>query len=374
MNTERETLPKVYFTDLKTDPKRNLLDKIGSLMDRLKVSRNYRSGEIVAVKVHFGEKGNTAFIRPLLLRPIIEKLKALGVKPFLTDTNTLYKGSRSDAVTHLITAIYNGFDYSSTGCPLIIADGLRGKSAVKVQINGEILKEVSIASAIAEADGLVVVTHFKGHELSGFGGALKNLGMGCASREGKLIQHSSVSPYVKVDECKGCEVCISYCPQNAILIEGKKAKIVQEMCIGCGECVIVCQNKAIEIDFNEPPDVFQKKMVEYAYGVWSQKKGKILFLNFVLQVSPACDCYPNSDSPIVRDIGVLASFDPVAIDKASCDLVNAEEPLTGSAIKRAKKAGSDKWRDLYPNVDWNVQLDHAEKLGMGKKNYSLLKI
>lgn len=364
-------MSKVFFTDLKTDPKRNLLDKIGTLIDRLKVSKSFKSGELVGIKVHFGEKGNTAFIRPLLLRPIIEKLNSMGVKPFLTDTNTLYKGSRSDAVSHLLTAIYNGFDYSSTGCPIIIADGLRGKSAKKVKIMGEVLEEVSIASGILEADGLIFATHFKGHELTGFGGALKNMGMGCASREGKLIQHSSVSPYVNLDKCVGCGNCIPYCPQNALVMEEKKAKIKGEKCIGCAECVIVCQNKAIEIEFNEPPDVFQKKMVEHAYAIWNEKKGKIFFLNYILQVSPACDCYPNSDSPIVRDIGILASTDPVAIDKASSDLVNQEEYLSkGTSIKTS----SDKWKDLYPQVDWTVQLDYAEKLGMGTKTYTLVKV
>ncbi|MDW8001172.1 MAG: DUF362 domain-containing protein [Deltaproteobacteria bacterium] len=367
-------MSKVFFTDLRTEPKRSLLDKIGNMVERLNVKKAFRPGELIGIKVHFGERGNTAFIRPLLLRPIIEKLLEYKVKPFLTDTNTLYKGSRSDAVSHVLTAIYNGFDYSSTGCPIIIADGLKGRSGKKIIINGEILKEVSIAYGICEADGLFVVTHFKGHELTGFGGALKNLGMGCASREGKLVQHSSVSPYVDVQACKGCRVCVSYCPEDAIEIVEKKAKIDSKKCIGCAECVIVCESKAIKIDFNEPPEVFQKKMVEHAYGVWSQKKGKIFFVNFVLQVSPACDCYPNSDSPIVRDIGILASTDPVALDKASCDLVNEEVSFPKTAIKKAHEPKTDKWKDLYPNVDWEIQLAYAEKLGMGNRTYTLVKI
>ncbi|MCX7856865.1 MAG: DUF362 domain-containing protein [Deltaproteobacteria bacterium] len=367
-------MSKVFFTDLRTNPKRNLLDKIASMVDRLNINKSFRENELVGIKIHFGERGNTAFIRPLLLRPIVERLKGIGVKPFLTDTNTLYKGSRSDGVSHLLTAIYNGFDYASTGCPIIIADGLRGRNARKISIEGEVLKEVNIASSIVEADGLVVVTHFKGHELTGFGGALKNLGMGCASREGKLIQHSSLSPEVDQSVCKGCGVCISYCPENAIIVKEKKASIEPKKCIGCGECIIVCQKKAIHVEYNEPPDVFQKKMVEHAYAVWKQKKGKIFFLNFVVQVSPECDCYPNSDSPIVRDIGILGSNDPVAIDKASADLVNQEDSLPRTAIKGAKKSGLDKWRDLYPEVDWEIQLNHAEKLGMGTKSYKLVKI
>lgn len=367
-------MSKVYFTDLRTEPRRGLLEKIKNGMERLKIHKILRSGEIVAIKIHFGELGNTSFVRPLLVRPIVDKLLSIGAKPFLTDTNTLYKGSRSDGVSHLLTAIYNGFDYSSTGCPIVIADGIRGKDGVKLKVEGEVLSEVSIARGILDADAIIVVTHFKGHELTGFGGALKNLGMGCASREGKLIQHSSVSPYVDRDSCKGCRICLKYCPQNAIEMKDGKAEIRGDICIGCGECVIICENKAIKIDFNEPPDIFQKKMVEHAYAVWREKRGKIFFLNFILQVSPSCDCYPSSDSPIVRDIGILFSVDPVAIDQASADLVIKEESLPGSRIRRKLSTGSDKWRALYPDVDWEIQLRHAEKLGMGERDYVLVKI
>lgn len=367
-------MSKVYFTDLRTEPKRGLLDKLRNGIERLRIHKVFRTGELVAIKIHFGELGNTAFVRPLLVRPFVDKLLSIGAKPFLTDTNTLYKGSRSDAISHLFTAIYNGFDYSSTGCPLVIADGIRGKDSVKLRIDGEVLSEVSIARGILDADGLIVITHFKGHELTGFGGALKNLGMGCASREGKLIQHSSVSPTIDEKLCKGCGICPKYCPQNAIELKENKARIKDDMCIGCGECVIVCERKAIKVDYNEPPDVFQKKMVEHAYAVWREKRGKIFFVNFVTQVSPACDCYPSSDSPIVRDIGVLFSEDPVAIDTASSDLVMNEESLPGSRLRRKLPSGEDKWRALYPEVDWRIQLEYAERLGMGTRTYTLVKI
>jgi uncharacterized protein len=367
-------MSKVFFTDLRTTPKRNLLTKIQNLLDRLKVDTHIRKDNIVAVKLHFGEKGNTAYLRPVFIRAVVERLGKGGAKPFLTDTNTLYTGSRSDSVSHLTTAVENGFDYSCVKCPIVIADGLRGNSGVKVPINGEIMNEVSIAKEIVEADCLVAVTHFKAHEFSGFGGVLKNLGMGCATKEGKLAQHSSVKPIISANACKGCRTCLQYCPASAISVSAGKASIDANTCIGCGECLIVCPCHAIEVQWNEVQDLFQKKMVEHARGALIGKEKKALFLNFLVQVSPACDCWPNNDAPIVRDIGILASLDPVSIDAASCDLVNAEESLPNTVFKKTLRKGEDKWRAMFPEVDWNIQLDHAEKLGMGERKYTIIKV
>ncbi len=364
----------VYFTDLRSTPKRNVLDKVGDLLNRVKLNTKIRKNDLVAVKLHFGEMGNTAFLRPVFLRVVVDKIKGVGGRPFLTDTNTLYTGSRSDSVSHLTTAVMNGFDYSCVGCPIIIADGLKGRSGVKVPIKGKVLKEARIARDVVDADAMVVVTHFKGHELSGFGGTIKNVGMGCASREGKLIQHSNVAPQVNTQKCIGCRMCVPYCPVGAITLQEKKAFINAKKCIGCGECTLICPSKAIEIQWNESPDIFQKKMAEYACGALKGKENKVVFMSFVVQVSPACDCYPNSDAPIVKDIGILASKDPVAIDAASCDLVNNEESTPGTAIKTPLKRGEDKWRALYPSIDWNIQLDHAVKMGLGEREYTLVKI
>jgi uncharacterized protein len=367
-------MSKVYFTDLRTTPKRNLLDKVEDLLNRTKIDTKFTGNDIVAIKLHFGELGNTAYLRPVFLRRIVDKVRTTGAKPFLTDTNTLYKGSRGDAVNHLTTAVKNGFDYSCVGCPIIIADGLRGKSGVKVPIEGEILKEAHIGKEIVEADGLLVVTHFKGHELAGFGGALKNTGMGCATREGKLDQHSTVAPKVNRGACKGCKLCTDYCPASAITVAGKKATIDERLCIGCAECILICPARAIEVQWNQASHVFQKKMVEYATAALAGKRKKSLFLNFVVQVSPGCDCYPNTDAAVVRDIGILASHDPVSIDAASCDLVNNEESIPGTAVKKKLGPGEDKWRALYPSIDWSVQFDHAEKIGLGERSYTLVKI
>ena len=377
----------VYFTDLRAKPGRSLLDKIEDLLKRVKLSKKVRKNDLAAIKVHFGERGNCAYLRPIFLRVIADHLRASGARPFLTDTNTLYTGSRSNGVTHMETAVLNGFDYSVAGCPVVIADGLRGVSGVKVPVPaGGVLTEVSIAREIVDADALVAATHFKGHELCGFGGAIKNLGMGCATREGKLVQHSTLGPSINVEQCKGCGLCLDYCPQNAITLKGgkgdagaggrkgRKATIEGHRCIGCGECIVVCPQGAIEIQWNEEQDRFQKKMVEHAAGALAGKAGKCVFINFLMQISPACDCYPSNDAPIVRDLGILASVDPVAIDAASVDMVNNEEALPGTVIKKGAGPGEDKFGLVYPSIDWNIQLDHAERMGMGERKYKIVKI
>jgi len=373
----------VFFSDLKVESKKTLLDKVDILLDRADLKGKIHEKDLVAVKLHFGEKGNTAYVRPIFLRRVVDRVKQYKGKPFLTDTNTLYIGTRSEAVSHLTTAFENGFTESVVNAPVLIADGLRGNSAMKVRIDKPIFKTVSIAREIYMADVLITVTHFKGHELSGFGGALKNLGMGCSSREGKLSQHSNISPQVKKKACKGCEICLSWCPQSAISMvpsgsgtENKPsvAFIDSANCIGCGECILACPSSAIQIQWNESIPIFQKKMVEHAYGAVHKKRGKALYLNFLTQISPACDCYGYSDTPIVNDIGILSSEDPVAIDQASVDLVNGEAGNRSSKLPGAWNPGGDKFRAIYPEVDWNIQLAYAEEIGMGTRNYELIKI
>jgi uncharacterized protein len=374
---------QVYFSDLKTGSGKTLLDKVGTLLDRAHLNAKIQERDLVAIKLHFGEKGNTAFVRPIFLRRIVEEIRRYKGKPFLTDSNTLYVGARAEAVSHLATARENGFDFSVVDAPVVIAGGLRGNSAVKVRIDKPIFKTVSIAHDIDMADALIVVTHFKGHELSGFGGTLKNLGMGCASREGKLNQHSDISPKVTVKICKSCELCLPRCPGQAISMvdqaarggsSRRVARIDPQKCMGCGECILACPSEAIQVQWNRDIPLFQKKMVEYAYGVIERKKGKSLYLNFLTQISPYCDCYNYSDTPIVRDIGILSSEDPVAIEQASVDLVNGEMGNRDSKLPKNWEPGEDKFRALYPQVDWTIQLVYAEELGMGTRQYELIKI
>jgi uncharacterized Fe-S center protein len=373
---------EVYFANLGAGGK-TILDKLNILLDRTDLKGKIREKDLVAIKLHFGEAGNTGFVRPIFLRRVVERVKEYKGRPFLTDTNTLYRGMRQEAISHLTTAYQHGFAYSVIDAPILIADGLRGNSAVNIRIDKPLFKTVSIARDIHMADVLIGVTHFKGHELSGFGGTLKNLGMGCASREGKLSQHSNISPQVKEKTCNGCKRCLTTCAYDAILMKSPKgdvekkpmvASIDPKKCVGCGECILTCTTGAVQIQWNETIPLFQKKMVEYAYGAVHKKKGKALYLNFLTQVSPACDCYGYSDTPIVNDVGILASEDPVAIDQASVDLVNQQSGNPVSKLPKNWETGEDKFRALYPEVDWSIQLSYGEEIGLGIRSYDLIKV
>ena len=364
----------VYFADLRATPKQNLLAKVKSLLDAVGIADTIKKNALVAIKLHFGEAGNTAYIRPVFIRQIVDKVKELEGLPFLTDTNTLYVGSRSNSIDHLSIAIQNGFDYAVVGAPLIIADGLRGGNEKAVKVDLKRFKRVYIGSEIVKADVIVSAAHFKGHELSGFGGTIKNIGMGCGSRKGKLAQHSTVSPKVKRKKCIGCGDCEAYCAQKAISLAEEKARIDGKKCVGCGECILVCPNQAIQIQWDQAIPVFLENMVEYTAGVLKGKKAASLFLNFITNVSPACDCYGHSDAPIVPDIGIVASNDPVAIDQASVDLVNQAHGRVDSSLPKNHKPGKDKFRAIYPKVDWSIQLDYAEQIGLGTRNYDLKRI
>ncbi len=364
----------VYFIDFRATYKENFISKLSKLLIEAGLNDRIKKRDLAAVKLHFGELGNTAFIRPVYIRQIVKNIKTAGASPFLTDANTLYAGTRGNAHQHLVTAIQNGFAFSVIEAPLIIADGLRGRTETPVIINEKQFKKVFIGTEIANADALISVAHFKGHELSGYGGAIKNIGMGCASRRGKMDQHSDVAPKVKKKRCIGCGECAAHCSQKAISLAEKKATINPEKCIGCGECIIVCEKEAVQIQWNQSVPVFLERMVEYAKGVLASKKEKSLFINFINHVSPGCDCLPYNDAPIVRDIGVVASADPVAIDQACVDLVNSEPALHNTCLTTNTGPGEDKFKGVYPNVEWEHQLEYAEKLGLGSRNYQLIPI
>jgi uncharacterized Fe-S center protein len=361
----------VYFINLRATMKENLLTKLGRLMSTAGLETAVNQRDLVAVKLHFGELGNAAFIRPIYIRKIVEAIRAIGGAPFLTDANTLYAGTRSDSPHHLTTAIQNGFAYPVVDAPLIIADGLRGRSETAVPVGLKNFQEAYIGTDIVEAVALVSVAHFKGHELSGFGGTIKNLGMGCASRRGKLAQHSNLSPKVKAKKCIGCGDCEDHCSQGALALVDEKAVIDTEKCIGCGECILICAQEAIQIQWNQAIPTFMENMVEYTVAVLKGKEDKSLFINFITNVSPACDCYPMNDAPLVRDIGILASKDPVAIDQAAMDLINQEPALADSCLKTNTGPGEDKFIGLYPKVEWWIQLEYAEKIGLGHREYEL---
>ena len=361
----------VYFADMRAGMRENLFTKLERLVELAGLESVIAQGDLTAIKLHFGEKGGHAYIRPTFVRRIVDQVKAYGGKPFLTDSSTLYPGQRKEAVSALSCAIENGFAYAVVNAPLIMSDGLRGHSARRVPIDGELLDAVDIGLEILEADGLITLSHFKCHELTGFGGAIKNLAMGCSSREGKMEQHSTVAPTVSEQDCTGCGVCLKACAHDAIHMSEGIAQIVQDACTGCGRCISVCEFQAIRIQWNEEAPLVMKKMAEYALGAVSGKQGKQLYVSFITQVSPACDCYGHSDAPIVPDIGILAATDPVALDQACADLVNQAQGLPGTAMTTGHAPGGDKFRGVHPQIDWEITLDHAEKVGLGQRSYEL---
>lgn len=377
----------VYMIDLRADDDCNLLDKIGLLLKEADLAKRIPKGGLTAVKIHFGERGNTAFVRPILVRPIVEAVKAAGGKPFLTDASTLYVGTRGNAVDHTLTALMHGFGLEVTGAPIVIADGLNGRDEVGVPVCLKNCEETYIGSAIARADALVSVAHFKLHEAAGFGGAIKNVGMGGASRRGKLHQHSGVEPKIKPKKCVACGSCVKVCAHDALsLVERdasmarpkdsirKVARIDPEKCVGCASCIHACPEGAIDINWDKDLPRFMERMVEYTAGALYGKEERSFFINFLTQISPACDCHPSADAPIVGDIGILASADPVAIDQASVDLVNAQPILPNSHLSGRDPEPQDKFRAVYPKIDWEHQLDYAETVGLGRRAYELIRV
>lgn len=342
------------------------------LLDLSDVGLVVRRNEIAAVKMHFGESNETGHVRPHFIRRIVLWLARRGARPFVTDTNTLYRGSRSDSVAHLRTAAEHGFTQQALDAPVMIADGLHGTSETRLEGPGSLVGAAPFAAELVKSDSILSVAHFKGHELSGFGGAIKNLGMGGASRAGKLEQHSTTKPYVR-DGCIACGVCVTWCPADAITL-GRVASIDTETCIGCGECIAVCPEKCVGIRWNESTDIFQRKMVEYLGSIATAKKGRIAYINFITDVHPVCDCYGTAKVAIVPDVGVVASLDPVAVDQASYDLVNAAPVAKGCELSTAYRQGEDKFRDLHKDVDPTVQLRYAEELGLGTRDYELVDI
>ncbi|MCG2712110.1 MAG: DUF362 domain-containing protein [Candidatus Omnitrophica bacterium] len=328
------------------------LIKLSGLLD------DFRKGELVPVKIHMGEKGNTGHVDARVAKVVIDKLKSKAAKPFITETNVLYQGSRVNAVDHLLLASVHGFDPVSLGAPVIIADGLWGENALDVKINKKHFESVSIARPVMYFDSIVSIAHVTGHLLSGFAASLKNMGMGLASRAGKLRQHSNIKPHVKTGNCTFCKRCIKHCPVKAIIEKQDKA-FITPVCIGCGECISACQFGAIADDYGEEAKVFSEKMVEYAYGVLLNIKKKVFF-NFALHVTKNCDCMAKDELFIVDDIGIFASSDPVACDKAAADMV-------------VKHAGEDVFKKVYPRADFYMnQLKYAEGIGLGKMDYELV--
>ena len=366
---------KVFFADLRTNYRENLQQKLTRLLKTAGMGEIDFDNKFVAIKLHFGEPGNLAFLRPNWARTVADFVKERGGKPFLTDCNTLYVGGRKNALDHMDSAMLNGFNPMTTGCQIIIADGLKGSDEVEVPVaGGEYVKNAKIGRAVMDADVFISLTHFKGHETAGFGGCLKNIGMGCGSRAGKMEQHNAGKPHVAEKYCIGCGQCRRVCAHGAPIIENGKAHIDHDKCVGCGRCIAVCPKDAVQINWDESTTNLNYKIAEYTKAVVD---GRPCFhISLVIDVSPNCDCHSENDMAIVPNVGMFASFDPVALDMACVDAVNAQTPLRGSAADGGEEHvhAHDHFQRIHPDTDWRSCLEHGEKIGIGTRDYELIKI
>lgn len=367
---------KVYFTDFRARPGYNLLQKLEKLIKKAGIENIDFENKFTAIKIHFGEPGNLAYLRPNYAKVVVDVVKQLGGKPFLTDCNTLYVGGRKNALDHLESAYVNGYNPFTVGCHLIIADGLKGTDVEYVDIDGEYVKTAKIGKAIMDADVFISLNHFKGHEMTGFGGAIKNIGMGCGSRSGKMEMHNSGKPLVIEKNCKKCKMCSKICAHNAISYgEDGVANIDHNKCVGCGRCMGICNFDAIVAPNDESCDILNKKMAEYTMAVIKDKPH--FHISLICDVSPNCDCHAENDAPIVPNVGMLASFDPVALDLACAEMVNKQTPFCnshlGEQIER-KVCQKDNIHINHPETSWESQIEHSEKLGLGSSNYEIIEI
>lgn len=364
----------VYFAPVKSGTNRSLVSRFGIMLEAMSLGI-FGKGETVAVKLTFGEEGCTTFVHPVFVRRAVDWIKENGGKPFLTDSCTLYTGERSNGIDHLNLAFRHGFGYETIGAPVVIADGISSRDFVEVEIGLKHFKKVKYGANAHHADSLVCISHFKGHLGTGFGGTFKNIGMGLGSRSAKQMMHAIVKPEFKdKGSCTGCGRCVEGCPSLAVRIESGKASFDYARCSGCAECISLCPQRALRILWNESSASLCEKIVETSYAVLRKKKGKAAFFNFVINVTPDCDCLSWSDSAIVPDVGILGSTDPVAVEQASLDMVSAQPSCPASELGPDVGPGRDKFRALRPEIDGSRQIEYAEELGMGVREYSIINV
>lgn len=371
---------KVYYTDFRAKLGEGLPLKLQRLIRTAGIDQIDMEGKFVAIKMHFGELGNLGFLRPNYARAVADVVKSLGGKPFLTDCNTLYPGSRKNALEHLYCAWENGFTPMTVGCPILIGDGLKGTDDVEVPVEGgEYVKAAKIGRAVMDADIFISLSHFKGHEMTGFGGAIKNIGMGCGSRAGKKEQHSNGKPVINADACRGCKRCLHECANNGLHFDEatRKMQVVTENCVGCGRCVGACNFDAIAFANDAATKELNCHMAEYTKAVIDGRPG--FHISLVMDISPNCDCHPENDAPILPDIGMFCSFDPLALDQACVDACLRQQPLPGSQLyDNMHKEGfcdhHDHFENSTPESEYKTCLAHAEKIGIGSREYELIEM
>ena len=366
------SVSKVYFTDFHTKAFGDgLPTKLKKLIRAAGIQKLDLDCKFVAIKMHFGELGNVSFLRPNYARAVVDVVKELGGRPFLTDCNTMYPGSRKNALEHLECAWQNGFTPLTVGCPILIGDGLKGTDDVEVHVaGGEYVEKAKIGRAVMDADVFISLTHFKGHEATGIGGTIKNLGMGGGSRAGKKEMHADGKPAVNESKCIGCGACHKICAHDAPTIENRKMHIDTNKCVGCGRCIAVCPMDAIEGVYDPNGHLLNCKMAEYAKAV---VQGRPSFhISLAMDISPNCDCHAENDVPVIPNVGMFASFDPVALDEACAEMCSRMPRNPNAAFEDA--SSDDLFHAVHTVTHWQDQTEHGEKIGLGSREYELIEI
>ena len=378
--TDSRNISKVFYTDFRCRPDEGPAAKLKRLIKAAGMPQIDMNGKFVAIKMHFGELGNMTFLRPNYAKAVADTVKELGGKPFLTDCNTLYPGSRKNAIEHLYCAWENGFTPLSAGCPVIIADGVKGTDDIDVPVEGgEYVKAAKIGRAIMDADIFISLTHFKGHEMTGFGGTIKNIGMGSGSRAGKKEQHCNGKAVIDRDKCRGCRQCMRECANDGLVFDeaSKKMSVDQDHCVGCGRCIGACNFDAIAFAQDAAVKELNCRMAEYTKAVVDGRPA--FHISLICDVSPTCDCHSGNDTPIIPDVGMFASFDPLALDQACVDACLRQTPLPGSQLTDHMSRPDfhdhhDHFDNTNPNTEYKTCLAHAEKIGLGSRRYELEKV
>lgn len=366
---------KVYYTDFRCKADESPATKLKRLIKAAGLGNIDMDGKFVAIKMHFGELGNMSYLRPNYAKAVVDFVRQHGGKPFLTDCNTLYPGSRKNAIEHLYCAWENGFTPLTVGCPVIIGDGLKGTDDIAVPVHGgEYVKEAKIGRAVMDADIFISLNHFKGHEMAGFGGAIKNIGMGCGSRAGKKDQHCNGKPVVNQLLCRGCRMCVKECANNGLKfdVESRKMQVLPENCVGCGRCIGACNFDAIRFSEDAAVRELNCRMAEYAKAVVDGRPN--FHISLICDVSPTCDCHAGNDAPILPDVGMFASTDPLALDKACVDVCLKQTPLPDSVLSENMALPDfidrcDHFDNANPNAEYRTCLEHASKIGLGNLVY-----
>lgn len=365
---------EILFTDMQAEFGNSLEKKFRKLIKKSGFFETIKENELVAIKLHVGERENLGYINPNYARIVAEEIKARGAQPFMTDTNTLYSGGRHNGVNHALTAVQHGFTYATVGAPFLPADGVRGLDYREVSIPGQHIKKAKLAGGILQADRIVFLNHFKGHMEAGFGGAIKNMSMGCASIAGKREQHAASKPVVNRDNCVGCRQCYNACPVSAITMEDHKAVINYDICIGCGQCVAACNYDAMQPGSSEDTQIFIQKVTEYAYAVHKHFRDKAFYINLAMNITPDCDCWPANDVPLVEDVGIFAGTNPFALDKATLDKVSESKAHRSSRHYEKLRGGHNLFQEVYEHIHSDTTFEYAIQQFDVSLQYSLRSI